>query len=64
MKNGAPVETNRKPAERVGNSEAPGPPKFELNIDFDEILGLAILDSVSRVKRRKFKSRGTSRRTK
>jgi len=36
--------------------------KFELPIDLDEILAVAIFDSVVRAKRRKFRSRGAARR--
>jgi hypothetical protein len=38
------------------------PPKFESPIDFDDILAVAILDSILRVKRRRRKSRGAARR--
>jgi len=38
------------------------PAKFELPIDLDDILAVAILDSVLRVKRRKSRSRGAPRR--
>jgi len=38
------------------------PAKFELPLDFDDILAVAILDSVLKVKRRRSKGRGTPRR--
>jgi hypothetical protein len=40
------------------------PEKFELSLDFDDILAVAVFDSVLRVKRRRSKSRGAARRAK
>jgi hypothetical protein len=38
------------------------PATFELPIDFDDIMAVAILDSVLKVKRRRSRSRGAPRR--
>jgi hypothetical protein len=40
------------------------PAKFQLPIDFDDIVAVAILDSVLRLKRRRSRSRSTTRRPK
>jgi hypothetical protein len=37
-------------------------PRYELPIDLDEILAVAVFDSVLRVKQRKFKTHGSARR--
>jgi hypothetical protein len=38
------------------------PPKFELPVDLDDILAVAILDSILRVKRPRPRNRGAARR--
>lgn len=45
-----------------GQPNAAKAAKFELPIDLDDIVAVAIFDSILRVKRRKLRSRSTARR--
>ena len=49
-------------AASTDQSNAAEPAKFELPIDFDDILAVAILDSILRVKRQRPRSRSAARR--
>ena len=53
---------NSEAATPAVQNKAGEPAKYELPIDFDDILAIAVFDSVVRVKRRRLRSRGTARR--
>jgi hypothetical protein len=53
---------NKDSAASTVQSKIAEPAKYELPIGFDDILAIAILDSVLKVKRRKSRSRGATRR--
>jgi hypothetical protein len=64
MKHRANDPKNSEPAASTVQGNAAEPVKFELPIDFDDVLAVAILDSVLRAKRRRSRSRGPARRPK
>jgi hypothetical protein len=54
--------TNKDSVPSTVQDKAAEPAKYEVPIDFDDILAIAIADSVVRVKRRKARSRTAPRR--
>jgi hypothetical protein len=54
--------TNKNSAASIDQSKAAEPAKYEVPIDLDDILAIAIADSVVRVKRRRSRSRTAARR--
>jgi hypothetical protein len=57
-------DTNNSKIPRGTKSGEPGRVEFDLPMDLDDIVAIAIFDSVLRGKRRRFKSRGGARRPK
>jgi hypothetical protein len=53
---------NKDPAASTVQSKTAEPVKYELPIDFEDIVAVAILDSILKVKPRRSRSRGATRR--
>jgi hypothetical protein len=53
---------NKDSAAATVQSKTAEPAKYELPIDFEDIVAVAILDSVLKVKRRRSRNRGGTRR--
>ena len=64
MKHRADDQKNSDSAAATVQSNLAEPAKVELPLELDDIVAVAILDSVVKVKRRRSRSHGVSRRTK
>jgi hypothetical protein len=58
------IPRNKDSVASSSHNDEAKPPQFEIPFDFDDILAVAISDSVVKPKRRRFRSRGAARRPK